>query len=64
MTDDRPCQDEPGREAGKLSRWFASRLNARQVVREATAKCHWDNCPLGADCVHAKIPSEQGKTNG
>jgi hypothetical protein len=29
----RLLQDEPGKDAGKLSRWFASRLDARYQVR-------------------------------
>jgi hypothetical protein len=30
---DRICQDEPGKDARKLSRWFASRPDARYRVR-------------------------------
>lgn len=30
---DRICQDEPGYESARLSRWFASRIDARWVVR-------------------------------
>lgn len=50
MTDDRLMQDEPGKGARGLVRWFASRLNARRVVREAFAHpCPNGHCKLGID---------------
>jgi len=38
MMDDTLLQDEPSREAERLSKWFASRIDARWAVRRAIAK--------------------------
>ena len=34
MTSERLFQDEPGMEARRLSRWFASRLGVRHQLRQ------------------------------
>lgn len=43
----RPCQDEDGREAKRLSRWFAGRPGARWALRCALL------CPRGEETAES-----------
>jgi hypothetical protein len=49
---------------GWLDDWMSDAANAAMIARDGPAKkCHWDGCPHGEDCVHAKpIPEEPKST--
>ncbi len=52
---DRICQDEPGHDASKLSRWFASRIDSKRAVREALREM----CRRQSEIARAAIKAEQ-----